>query len=974
MSEENPAPKPLLQFSVQSYTADQLAIRVKNVSGASLDKTLSIEMNPPLYLLSPSFDEAVEKAPFSRKPTGAVNIAGIVSGPEGCTVWLRRETSDSSAYIVLFNDLNQAGDRIAPVKVPANAEFTIRIPLDPKAERGTDDFLYSYQHGTTAQDHRYAGKLELKSGAITWTPDVTLTADSPMMVKEAGDPVTIFWEINDGVSATLRGPLPGGNPELPLSTIPGEPFQMSKGSITVRVVGPMTFVLQAEVKQPDDNPNFQVVKMVSFDTPNHKYLYVDARPDKVLPHGLVEIDWAAWGVDKVTIEVGTHTTRVIPLTQQTLGRFYEGTGVMRIGATQSDAIDLKATGINKASTSVKVLTWDVLETPVSSKGNVRSLAVIAPYLAFLTSGGLYLSEVGHIDPGHRVTSLPWDKKTPDTDLIWQALTAVENRFVCWRRNGTNFEVVSFTPDGKPEDFPPLTLPPEFSPPALSLDIDRDFVGYGKRAYMVAEAPLAAGIARRAYSIGFNTDTKRAEYRHEPMLERLIGYRLISFDGALYALNRNTGDMLRFELKSNGTLDKPTRAAAAIKKDEENGNKPESMIRQGVIVPVGRVLVVFNPTCVPSVASLEKYGLKNTVKPTTSTGGSPQTIPQDLFYNPQKNYWGRCGRDPQTKALVNYYSAAAFRGGDSPRLWAIQPGHKPLSLAVGEETVFAHDYMPGYPTKALPPIAAKKGMFTIKCPALRMMPINENFRRLGFAEFSTVDPAAEIASPKRTEQDFSFGLSYDETNPSPATIRQVVRRSMSALPGVEYMLEVALSGENLSTATSCFRRLVIAQNQLVRNDVVDGSLLTHSTSESIEVPPPKRFAEQYKLVVVNAHKDLRVKTNGLRRGPNFIFDAEPINIDHEAPDFSLQFDGRVPTPGVITVNLNFALPDGIEESNGSQAQTKLIRLNTDKAEKMRILHLWVLRPGDHPIQPEGATAPIEPAPDRPVFVCRLYYDL
>ncbi len=148
--------------------------------------------------------------------------------------------------------------------------------------------------------------------------------------------MTIFWEINDGVSATLRGPLPGGNRELPLSTVTGEPFQLSKDSITVRVVGPVTYVLQAEVKQPNNPANFQVVKMLSFDTPNHNYLYVDARPDKVLPYGLVEIDWAAWGVKDVTIEVGTHTTRKIPLTQQTLGRFYEGTGVMRFSAAQSD--------------------------------------------------------------------------------------------------------------------------------------------------------------------------------------------------------------------------------------------------------------------------------------------------------------------------------------------------------------------------------------------------------------------------------------------------------------------------------------------------------------------------------------------------------------------------------------------------------------------------------------------------------------
>ena len=34
------------------------------------------------------------------------------------------------------------------------------------------------------------------------------------------------------------------------------------------------------------------------------------------------------------ISVSGHTTRTIPLTQQTLGRFYEGSGMMRVSATK----------------------------------------------------------------------------------------------------------------------------------------------------------------------------------------------------------------------------------------------------------------------------------------------------------------------------------------------------------------------------------------------------------------------------------------------------------------------------------------------------------------------------------------------------------------------------------------------------------------------------------------------------------------
>lgn len=968
MSEPEP-PKPLLQFSVHSYTAEQLSIKVKNISGIALDQTLSLEMNPPLYLLNPAFEEAMEKAPFSRKPTGAVNIGNIVTGPEGCSVWLRRETSDSSVYIVLYNDLNQAGDRITPTKVPTNAEFSIRIPLDPDAERGSDDFLYSYQHGTTTTDPRFDGKLELKSGSITWNPDVSFTADSTMMVKKPGDLVTISWEINDGVSATLRGPLPGGNPELPLSTIDGEPFQMSKGSITVRVVGPVTYVLQAEVRHPN-NPNFQVVKMLSFDTPNHQYLYVDARPDKVLPYGLVEIDWAAWGVDKVTIEVGTHTTRIIPLTQQTLGRFYEGTGVMRFSATQSDTIELKAISMKKESTDVKVVTWDHVARPDDAKGTMRGVSCITPYLGMLTAFGFHVAEVGQVDPGHPVTSLPWVKKTEDSQLIWQALTTVENRYVCWRRNGNNFEVVSFTPDGKPEDFPPLTMPPDFAAPALSTDIDRDFVGFGKRVYMVVESAMEAGLLRKAYSIGFNNDTKKVDSRPEPLLERLLEYRLVVFDNALYALNRTTGDMLRFELKPNGMLDKPSKAAPAIKQDEENRNKPESMISKGVIAAVGRVLVVFGPTSVPSVASLEKYGLKNTLKAENPTTTS-QKIPQDLFYNPQKNYWGRCGHDPKANILPD--ARSAFRRDGSPRLWVAQPGHSLFSVAVGEETVFAHDYRPDFPTKPLAPPVAKKGMFSFKCAPLRVMTLSDALRRLGFTEFSTADPVAETPMfPRRDELDLSVNLTYDETSPAPVTMRQLVKRSMTQLPNVDYLLEVTLSGENLSNATSCYRRVVTAQNKLVSNDVVEGSRRTYSGPGPFEVARPKRMEERYRFVVANSSRKFRIKLNGVRN-MNYILDAETILIDHDMPDFSFSFDGRVTVPGSIAVNLNFALPDGIEQSSGSKPQTTLIRLNTDNAQNIRITYLGMLKPGDPPIKVDGSNTPIESTPDRAVYVCQLYFD-
>ena len=41
----------LLKFSVDSYTTDQLTIKVQNISGAALEKGLTIELRPLAYLV-----------------------------------------------------------------------------------------------------------------------------------------------------------------------------------------------------------------------------------------------------------------------------------------------------------------------------------------------------------------------------------------------------------------------------------------------------------------------------------------------------------------------------------------------------------------------------------------------------------------------------------------------------------------------------------------------------------------------------------------------------------------------------------------------------------------------------------------------------------------------------------------------------------------------------------------------------------
>jgi hypothetical protein len=968
---------PLLEISLLNVTPNQLEIKVKNISGASLDKVLVVEFQPPMYLVSDELSEAAKEAAISLNPPGAKNLDGIVSGPEGWSVWARRETSDSSTFISFINGVNVSADNLGPVKFSAAAEFTIRIPLDPAANRDNVSLLYSYKHGIDSRELPTTGSLELNSDRSWAGPDVTLTTDhaTPTAI-DPKDPVKIIWTIKDGVSAVLRGPLPGGNTELTLSTNPEADFKIAEGALDVHVVGPMTYLLQAEVKRPDGKPNVQVVRMLSLDKAKGKHLYLEPRPPKVLPYGLIEIDWTAWGVRDVQLSVSNHTTRKVPLTRQTLGRFFEGTGVMRVSATSDTGTETiqiigEPDGGQKTKL-VSVIRWVHMTKPDLGDGDrPLGLAVIAPRIALLMPEGLFIAEVGAFDQQTALKKLLFVNKTPGTEAVLAALTAVDKRFICLRRtnpqSNPDFEFAPYSINGDPDDIPPVTLPPDIRNLALHPKVTFDLVGFGKRAYLAIELNERWGIMRRAYSVGFDSNTKKGNLRSESLLEWMLGYRLVSFDDALYALNRESGRMFRFELKDNGELDLPREAASAVK-ELENGKK-ESMVQKGLLVPVGGVLVVMNPNSFPTVASLEKYGLHNVLSYSTtqSPDDDPNSIPQDIVYNPQKNYWARCGHDLN----IREGARAAFRGGDSPRLWVVQPNGETYTLAVGSETLFSHNYRRDFPTEPLLPYTTKKRMFSMKCDPVIVGPINEAYRKLGLLEFTTADPTAEKPPPlMRPEKQFAVHLRYNEANPAPLTIRQQVARTPTSRADMDYMLEVTFSGPDLSTATSCFRRVTTTGGKFL-NEEVFGTRMVHSTYSVIEVPRPKRFVEKFKLYIVNSAKNFRIKTQGLNVAGPYVIDQLDFGIDHDIPDFTMGYEGKIQTSGRITVNLNSAMPHGIEASPSTQAQTRFVRLATDLAQNIQILLVKVLIPGDPPLQIPG-TAPIQPMPDRPVCVCQLDY--
>jgi hypothetical protein len=190
--------------------------------------------------------------------------------------------------------------------------------------------------------------------------------------------------------------------------------------------------------------------------------------------------------------------------------------------------------------------------------------------------------------------------------------------------------------------------------------------------------------------------------------------------------------------------------------------------------------------------------------------------------------------------------------------------------------------------------------------------------------------------------------------------------------VDYLLEVTFTGADLSTAYSQLVRASVVENGY-KYDPVSSGFMEHPADSIIDVPRPSIFDQHLRFVIVNASEQFRLRPDKiLPGGPAYILEEAFLPINHDTPDFSLKAEGKIATEGVIGVNLNFALEHGIEASSGKQRQTKMIRLNTDNAQKLQVLLVKMLMPGDAPLQLKGTKQLIEPMPDRPVLVCHVDY--
>jgi hypothetical protein len=619
----------------------------------------------------------------------------------------------------------------------------------------------------------------------------------------------------------------------------------------------------------------------------------------------------------------------------TLSGYAQGSGVVRSTARKtteetevSTQLYLEIAGtMQKASTETyTVVPWTQLKDKPVFKGGPIGLAVTAkkttlqttdaPKVGLLTTEGLWVAEVGEHDEFDEEGDLVLKFTEGDKFTNGIAIAALDNKFVVLQQpTQTDLQVALYNSNGRIE-IRPLDLKPLMSRyPTVDLVVYRD------RAYVVVESMFQTGLVRSAFSVGFNTSTQRAESRNEFLLECLSGCRLVTFDNALFALNRDSGHMLRLELK-DGRLE-AYKAANAI---DQQGR---SMVIQGQLVPAGRVLVVLSPTSVPSLESLANFGLRNVLPYKNLTPPQdPRGVPQDLVYNPQTNHWYRCGHGVDIKQ-----GPVAIRGGASPRLWLIDPmpNGQTYTLTGASEDLFLPDYVRNLASKPLPRVFNKKREYMfINNSGMEFVPMNETCLKAGFKPFSTTGQV-HLTSPIPTGSDRRkpepIELWYDDTagRTPTAILRLLAKRG----PGVkhEYVLEVTLAGPHFSYGSIAFKRITVDERGNVSVVDVPGKLDITTTLGLIETFPRQ------------LSNGIRLKINNLTPYPLWLLspDAttvadqekkhEPgkaIEIKYNTPPFSIYANGM----GSFPVDVDFTLPDGIETSPGSEAQKLRIRIRCD----------------------------------------------
>jgi hypothetical protein len=919
-----------LDFKVGPVTPNQVELFVKNI-GAALVEQLMVEFKFDLGLVTRQVADAVEAAKqqnlINQTTASRVSLANVVTGPAGWSVWAMAERTDSLAVIRLLNDLDQNGNKLAtPVKLDPNEQFTVRVPLTPPPQPTHVEIPYSHRYPNVNRGGKQVdGKLEMTTGGSETTPKVQFWVDhkTPTTIP-AGTTVNIKWKIENGVSATLYGPLPGASTQMTLSSDEIATYKIKEGSLGIIAVGAATYILHAQVR--GGSTNELVIKSVHIDISSvEQYAYLDVRPSIVLPNSMVEVNWAVWDAKQVWLWVGGDQLE-LQLTEQGPSERYQGSGIWRVNAPKEKGdvsawIELLQDGhkYQAKNTLFKVVTW-IQNSDFS--GKAVGMAVTAPKLALITAEKLWLADVGHTDPS---TAPDFKEVRLDTPpKAWRAIAAFDKGFVTLQQTKEDgLQLARYEVSGKPDGLP-VSLGDEFRAVAKIPNAICDLAVLGERVYVVVDGSAApGGSLRRAVSVTFKP---QAQVREEPDLEQFARYRLFAFDHALdkalYTINRSSGRMFRLRENKDGELDPPAKAASAVKDGQ-------SMIRKGLMVTVGRVLLVLGPSSCPDVDELEGIAMMKYSAPKNLPAAAP--MQQDLVYNPQQNHWIPCGHGLDIEPT----SVVAFRPGVSRRLWVVNPDHKVNTVGGAHEHLFAPEFESAFSPKTLPPYLLernprKKRKFTIVNQTGRSwVQMTEAYREAGLSGFSAAGPAEIVRLPETVGFKSSSVLEFfcNEADPVPMTLRFLTEPADGVL--YDYMVEITLAGQGLTEITSVIKRLTRDRDHSGNITMVEvpGTRQQHAPNTDIKVQPAKQLVDGLMLTIRNRTSySLIEKRPKARERDTRSVSSFATRIDWTYPGFLIYAHGA----GELKFDIDLLLPHGLELSPATQPQTKCVRIDGERA--------------------------------------------
>lgn len=695
-----------------------------SIAGAC-SKLMQIELQVPKAIASAALAAQAKAASHNSRGIPAKANRLIKRSDTDWKAWVQ-EGSDGVILLQLTNFRDADYDFISSAdknfgKIVAGTPLTVTLPLNTALKAQTQvDLKYSY--GGKKHGHRVIfgghfiteGSLDklcfLPAGGSSTaaeTVEVAFTTNhaSDQTALAIGTEVELKWEIKDGISGKIVGPLAEGLSEMSLDFSNADKSGISKGSFTVRAVGQQTYLLDVTVKGKPDNVD--VLRTLILDVQsaaNYGAIWVD-KPRVFLGES-VNVHWAAWGVDMAAIDVkpanGSETTHTVLRKTSTpaTGQGFISQKIDAPGKTDL-MLQLSVNGTPQyldANPDVQVVQW---ESAAKSLGGASGDALAMAFAADGSNGVLaimyqktivFAPDAGAEDPTVDILpplhfSVKADISVPGGE--WMALVSIGDGFVALRRQNRIFDLVHFNVHGSQIAATPL---PEWFSFCPLLQNKNNYVRFWGKLLAYKKQVIVFGGCHEEpdwtptpISINYGNLKPAGSSYPSPkieMLERLNAFR--GCDEIVVAGDKLLGidyqhrmvlctsfylQTVEKEKYQYTTLD----YVGSFQKIADIPEKQASALSNAVPLVVGDLLLLLN------------------------CGSGPNK--RHWVWSPKTNKWA-----PVSLGLDVSNGVIAYRPGNSPRLWAANC--KPLGATdsdplhtfalLGAESFFVADYFKDNP--------------------------------------------------------------------------------------------------------------------------------------------------------------------------------------------------------------------------------------------------------------------------------------